>query len=541
MFCECGRIRPLALSALLFSFPLPSLYFSPLRYRPHGIGNWSGHIPFACDLIASLRPSVFVELGTHLGESYFAFCQAIAEGRTQCKAYAVDIWQGDLHTGAYGDEVFDEVAAYNRYRYSEFSQLLRMFFDEAIGRFEPESIDLLHIDGLHTYEAVRRDFDTWWPRVRPGGIVLLHDTFERNADFGVWKLLSELSENFPTREFDHSNGLGVVLKRGGRPVEGLLSALFAEERNCFDGAKRYYEICANHLEHRFWSERRKQPANWDITTQLFWRSEGEDFSELKSVRSSRTITAERSQLRLAVPPASSPPIELRLDLADCPAFFEVNAIRVRGASEEVAWSLAISDENASDLRSCGLKVVATGEGTGLLVLDAPASASFLLPAPESIVRSLQAGGELILETTGLTPQGFVAKLSSSLERQLIRQHTSLSQAFNHAESLAIERLQQLGQYDSALTEAQRIVSTQHEEFKLELNSIADKLKQSEDLVSALRSRESSLAGELDQVRATLVERELELVDLNHRLGEIESSFAWRAVRSLTRLRARTKP
>ena len=379
-------------------------------------------------------------------------------------------------------------------------------------------------------------------KVRSGGIVLLHDTFERNTDFGVWKLLSELSETFPTREFDHSNGLGVVLKPGGRPVEGLLGALFAEERNCFDRAKRYYEICADHLEHRFWSERRNQPANWDITTQLFWRSEREDFSELKSVRSSRTITAERSQLRLAVPPASSPPIELRLDLADCPAFFEVNAITVRGASEEVVWSLAISDENARALRSCGLKVVATGEGTGLLVLDAPASASFLLPAPESIVRSLQAGGELILETTGLTPQEFVAKLSSSLEGQLIRQHTSLTQAFNHAEgqlirqhtslsqalnhaeNLAIERLQQLEQYDSALTEAQRIVSTQHEEFKLELNSIADKLKQSEDLVSALRSRESSLAGELDQVRATLVERERELVDLNHRLSEIESSF-----------------
>jgi hypothetical protein len=447
-------------------------------------------------------------LGTHLGESYFAFCQAIAEGRPQCKAYAVDTWQGDLHTGAYGDEVFDEVAAYNRYRYSEFSQLLRMFFDEAIGRFEPESIDLLHIDGLHTYEAVRHDFDTWWPKVRPGGIVLLHDTFERHSDFGVWRLLSELSENFPIREFDHSNGLGVVLKPGGRPVEGLLSALFAEEHNCFDGAKRYYEICADHLEHRFWSERRKQPANWDITTQLFWRSEGENFSELKSVRSSRTITAERSQLRLAVPPASSPPVELRLDLADCPAFFEVNAVTVRGASEEVVWNLTISDENARDLRSCGLKVIATGEETGLLVLDAPASASFLLPAPESIVRSLQAGGELILETTGLTPQGFVAKLSSSLERQLIRQHISLSQAFHHAENLAIERLQQLGQY--------------------------------EDLVSALRSRESRLAGEVDQIRATLVERELELVDLNHRLAEIESSFAWRAVRPLTTLRSRTK-
>ncbi len=497
----------LALSA--FSFPplLPSLRFSPLRYRPHGVGNWSGHIPLACDLISALRPSILVELGTHLGESYFAFCQAITESEIDGKAYAVDTWQGDIHTGAYGNEVFEEIAAYNQSRYAEFSQLMRMLFDEAIEHFESESIDLLHIDGVHTYEAVRHDFETWWPKVRRGGIVLLHDTFERNAGFGVWKLLNELSQELPTAEFRHSNGLGVILKPGTTPGAGLIPLLFSKEEYAFERLRRYYEICAGHLEHQFWSERRRHPADWDIVTQLFWRAAGENFTELANVRSSRTITRERSRLVLPVPRMAAPPVELRLDLADCSALFEVHAVALLDANGQMLWQWA--DARAVDeLRSRGLHAVAAADGTGVLVLDAPVGASFLLPAPESVVRDLQSGGQLIVEATGLAPSSFISKLAIGFEQQLTRQQANLEEiqtALNHAQRLAIERLEALGKYDLALAEAQRIAWEKEEKLKL-----------------------------LDeQTRAALGERERELADLAGQLGQIESSFVWRAVRPLT--------
>ncbi|MBR7538681.1 hypothetical protein KC221_21010, partial [Mycobacterium tuberculosis] len=38
---------------------------------------WLEHGPFAFWLIDALRPRTFVELGTHGGFSYFAFCQAV--------------------------------------------------------------------------------------------------------------------------------------------------------------------------------------------------------------------------------------------------------------------------------------------------------------------------------------------------------------------------------------------------------------------------------------------------------------------------------
>jgi hypothetical protein len=67
------------------------------------------HIPFAFALTQMLQPRVFVELGTHRGESYSAFCQAVKilglDKQTATRCYAVDTWAGDIHTGQYEDEI----------------------------------------------------------------------------------------------------------------------------------------------------------------------------------------------------------------------------------------------------------------------------------------------------------------------------------------------------------------------------------------------------------------------------------------------------
>ena len=120
-------------------------------------------------------------------------------------------------TGGYDNSIFEDVRHHARENYRGISYLLRMLFNDALPHFEDESIDLLHIDGLHTYEAVQEDFTNWYPKVTPGGIILFHDIEARQSDFGVWKFWSELEAQHETFAFRHGFGLGVLRK----PGEGL--------------------------------------------------------------------------------------------------------------------------------------------------------------------------------------------------------------------------------------------------------------------------------------------------------------------------------
>jgi len=196
----------------------PGVLRAPLRCTNKD--SWHGHIPFAFWCIEALKPRVLVELGTHKGDSYCAFCQAVAETFADTRCYAVDTWRGDPHAGFYGDEVFEELRQYHEPRYGRFSSLLRSTFDEALSRFADGSVDVLHVDGAHGYQEVRHDFSTWLPKVGPAGAVLFHDIEVREGDFGVWRLWEELRHTYPSFSFPHSHGLG-VLAVGESPPEPL--------------------------------------------------------------------------------------------------------------------------------------------------------------------------------------------------------------------------------------------------------------------------------------------------------------------------------
>ncbi|HEY8613999.1 MAG TPA: class I SAM-dependent methyltransferase, partial [Roseomonas sp.] len=201
-------------------------------------GPWTGHMPFAFWVVRTLRPRSLVELGTHSGNSYFAFCQAINAFCPGARAYAVDTWQGDEHAGHYGEDVYADVSRFNAAHFSQFSTLIRNTFDDARAYFPDggpdDGIDLLHIDGLHSEEAVRHDFETWRSALSPRGVVLFHDINVRERGFGVWRLWEELRAQHPAFAFDHSNGLG-VLGVGPDQAPGLraLYALGAEEAAAF--------------------------------------------------------------------------------------------------------------------------------------------------------------------------------------------------------------------------------------------------------------------------------------------------------------------
>jgi O-antigen biosynthesis protein len=186
----------------------PELFWEPIRLVLPGA--WAGHIPFALWLIKTMKPDTFVELGTHSGNSYAAFCQACALCGLPTRAFAVNTWRGDAHSGLYDESAFTDLSAFNSVHFGRFSQLLRTTFDEARPCFAANAIDLLHIDGPHTDEAVRHDFETWRDALSSRAVVVFHDINVRECGFGAWRLWEELAAQYPSFAFDHSQGLGVL-------------------------------------------------------------------------------------------------------------------------------------------------------------------------------------------------------------------------------------------------------------------------------------------------------------------------------------------
>ena len=136
----------------------------------------------------------------------------------------MDTWKGDIHMFQEVD-ILEDLRAYHDPHFATFSTLLQMTFDEARETIENRSIDLLHIDGTHTYAAVKHDFENWKSALSSRSIVLFHDTCVRRDNYEVWRLWDELSGKYPSFEFRHSFGLGVLAV--GEDLPPTLRNLFA--------------------------------------------------------------------------------------------------------------------------------------------------------------------------------------------------------------------------------------------------------------------------------------------------------------------------
>lgn len=211
-----------------------------MRIKAWVFSAWSELIPVLYALFVLLRPRRFAELGVHNGMSFFAACQITERLGLKTECIAVDSWIGDEHAGFHDTKVFDEFRAYLAKNYPD-QQYIQGYFPSARRCFDDGSLDLLHIDGLHTYEAVKRDFETWLPALSDVGVIILHDinVFERG--FGVWRLWQELKEKYPAYGFAHKHGLGIVfVGREPHPFAALLRNL-ADNRLYNTLVQAYFE------------------------------------------------------------------------------------------------------------------------------------------------------------------------------------------------------------------------------------------------------------------------------------------------------------
>jgi len=202
--------------------------------------------------------------------------------------------------------------------------------------FDGDSIDVLHLDGLHTESAVRHDLDSWLPKLRPGAILLLHDVAVHRPDFGVWKVWDELRVRGRSCTFHDGPGLGVWQKPPATPLPGFLDDLLAPPNESNAALAKYYSERASALQEKIaqqWHDGsiRETPFAQETIIQVFYSRDG-SHSEENSVYA-RIGHGSWKDVRIELPTGAGA-APLRIDFVSALTTIEIASIRLSNASTQ---------------------------------------------------------------------------------------------------------------------------------------------------------------------------------------------------------------
>lgn len=164
------------------------------------------------DLAAAVTQGVIVEVGAYRGRSTIALSAGAPSGTP---VFAVDPHAEMVENGktVYGPQ--DRAAFFESMVRSGAFHNVRLLntSSEIITPGWRDPVGLLWIDGEHTYEAARRDWDCWQPHLIPGAVVVFDDAHD--PTIGPFKLINELLE---TGIIEHRKNIGKVRSVFYRPV-----------------------------------------------------------------------------------------------------------------------------------------------------------------------------------------------------------------------------------------------------------------------------------------------------------------------------------
>ena len=166
--------------------------------------------------VKALNPATVLEIGTAQGGTLYLWTRLARED-----ALVVSV---DLPGGKFG-------GGYSRLRipiYRRFARARQKLHLLRANSHDPSTlakvkelfgarlIDLLFIDGDHTYEGVKQDWEMYSPLVRSGGLIVFHDISGNYSDTEVKKHWDSIRANYVHKEYSSypggKCGIGVLVK-----------------------------------------------------------------------------------------------------------------------------------------------------------------------------------------------------------------------------------------------------------------------------------------------------------------------------------------
>jgi hypothetical protein len=139
--------------------------------------------------------ATFVEIGTFMGRSTCCMGELIKNSGKNIKFYTVDTFAGSIGEEWHSD-IINQLSKNNSDLYQQFLYYVKQckvddFITpihstslDAANQFDDGSLDMIYVDGGHTYQEVFDDLTAWYPKLKSGGIIA-------GDDYGTWPSVNE--------------------------------------------------------------------------------------------------------------------------------------------------------------------------------------------------------------------------------------------------------------------------------------------------------------------------------------------------------------
>ena len=156
----------------------------------HNLGeNWFNYPDFYSQMVSHfVDGSHFVEVGSWKGRSSAFMAVEIINSNKRIKFDCVDTWEGsaehiDPNSFAFNPEILEN----SDWLYKQFTKNIdpvkeiinpvRKTSVIASSDYADRSLDFVFIDAGHTYENVKEDITSWFPKIKVGGFIAGHDYY----------------------------------------------------------------------------------------------------------------------------------------------------------------------------------------------------------------------------------------------------------------------------------------------------------------------------------------------------------------------------